>query len=77
MGEPTAALAIAWVIAQRQHVLPIPGTKNVAHLSELLRGTQINLSAEDIARIEEILPVGWAHGDRYNAVQWQGPERYC
>ena len=77
MGEPTAALAIAWVMAQGKNVLPIPGTKNEAHLAELLRGTQIKLSAEDIARIEEILPVGWAHGDRYNAVQWLGPERYC
>ncbi|MHA6263756.1 aldo/keto reductase [Arenibacterium sp. CAU 1754] len=77
MGEPAAALAIAWVIAQGDHVLPIPGTRNTAHLSELVRGTEIDLSAEDIARIEKALPVGWAHGDRYNAAQWEGPERYC
>jgi aryl-alcohol dehydrogenase-like predicted oxidoreductase len=77
MGEPTAALAIAWVIAQGKHVLPIPGTKNTAHLSELVRGTQIDLSAEDLGRIEAILPVGWAHGDRYTSAQWEGPERYC
>ncbi len=77
MGEPTAAIAIAWLIAQGDHVLPIPGTKNTAHLSELVRGTQIDLGAEEMARIEEILPVGWAHGDRYTAAQWQGPERYC
>lgn len=77
LGEPTAAIAIAWVIAQGKHVLPIPGTKNTAHLSELLRGTQIDLDAGMRARIEEILPVGWAHGDRYTAAQWDGPERYC
>lgn len=77
MGEPTAALAIAWVIAQGTHVLPIPGTKDTSHLAELIRGTQITLSPEDIARIEAILPVGWAHGDRYNTAQWAGPERYC
>ena len=77
MGEPTAGLAIAWLIAQGDHVLPIPGTKNLAHLKELLRGMKIDLTAEDLARIEAVLPVGWAHGDRYNAAQWEGPERYC
>jgi aryl-alcohol dehydrogenase-like predicted oxidoreductase len=77
MGEPTAALAIAWLIAQGDHVLPIPGTKNLTHLSELVRGTELDLGAEDIARINEILPVGWAHGDRYTTEQWLGPERYC
>lgn len=75
MGEPAAALAIAWCIAKG--TLPIPGTKNTRHLKELLRGTEIGLTAEDIARIEAVLPVGWAHGDRYNAMQWEGPERYC
>ena len=76
MGCPAAALAIAWLIAQGSHVLPIPGTRNVDHLSELLRGTEIDLSTDDIARIEAVLPVGWAHGDRYSIVQWDGPERY-
>ena len=77
MGEPAAALAIAWLIAQGDHVIPIPGTKNTAHLAELVRGTEIDLSADDIARIEAVLPVGWAYGDRYNEAQWKGPERYC
>lgn len=77
MGEPTAALAIAWLIAQGDHVIPIPGTKSPAHLAELIRGTEITLTDADLVRIEKILPVGWAHGDRYNAAQWVGPERYC
>lgn len=77
MGSPAAALAIAWVMAQGPHVLPIPGTKNVAHLAELIQGTELTLTDDDIARIEAVLPVGWAHGDRYSAVQWEGPERYC
>lgn len=76
MGEPAAALAIAWLISRGEHVLPIPGTKDIAHLKELLRGMAISLVPEDIARIESVLPVGWAHGDRYNAEQWIGPERY-
>lgn len=77
MGEPTAALAIAWLIAQGDHVIPIPGTKDTSHLAELVRGAEMELSDEDIARIEAVLPVGWACGDRYNEDQWIGPERYC
>lgn len=77
MGEPAAALAIAWVVAQGEHVIPIPGTRNVAHFAELVRGLEIELSEADLAAIERILPVGWAHGDRYSEDQWKGPERYC
>lgn len=77
MGEPAAALANAWLLAQGEHVIPIPGTRSVGHLRECLRGGEIALSAGDIARIEAVLPVGWAHGDRYSVGQWVGPERYC
>jgi len=77
MGEPAAALAIAWLNAQGNHILPIPGTKDVRHLKELIRGAEISVSPEDVARIEQALPVGWAHGDRYTADQWVGPERFC
>ncbi len=77
MGVPAAGLAIAWLISRGEHVLPIPGTANPAHLAELVHGTAIELSADDLARIETVLPVGWAHGDRYSVAQWDGPERYC
>ena len=77
LGEPAAAVAIAWLIAQGDHVIPIPGTKSVDHLKELLRGTEIVLSSSDIEAINQVLPVGWAHGDRYSAAQWIGPEMYC
>lgn len=77
MGEPAAAVAIAWLLAQGEHVLPIPGTRHVAHFREAIRGAQLTLDAEDLARIAAVLPIGWAHGDRYDAVQWIGPERYC
>lgn len=77
MGEPAAALAVAWVMAQGDHVIPIPGTKSLPHLAELVRGTEIALSSDDLAAIERVLPVGWAHGDRYNEAQWKGPEKYC
>ena len=77
MGAPAAAVAIAWTLAQGDHVLPIPGTRSVAHFRELVRGTELTLTASDLAAIEAALPVGWAHGDRYDAPQWVGPERYC
>lgn len=76
MGVPAAGLAIAWLLAQGEHVIPIPGTRSVDHLNELAAGVDIDLSESDLAAIEEILPVGWCHGDRYTTGQWQGPERY-
>jgi len=77
MGVAAATLAIAWLVHGGTHVLPIPGTRKLAHLRELAAGGEMDLSPEDISRIEEILPIGWAHGDRYSAGQWLGPERYC
>ena len=74
---PAAALAIAWLLHQGPHVVPIPGTRSTGHLRELAAGAALDLSAEDLARIETVLPVGWAHGDRYSATQWTGPERYA
>ena len=77
MGTSAAALAIAWLLSRGPGVIPIPGTRSVAHLGELAAGTELTLSADDLARIDAILPVGWAHGDRYAPAQWVGPERYC
>jgi aryl-alcohol dehydrogenase-like predicted oxidoreductase len=58
-------------------VLAIPGTRSTAHLKELAAGAALKLTEADLARIEQTLPVGWAHGDRYSDAQWIGPERYC
>ncbi|WGW05453.1 aldo/keto reductase [Tropicibacter oceani] len=77
MGLPAAGLAIAWCLAKGDHILPIPGTRSVSHFHELVAGANATLTADDIARIETVLPVGWAHGDRYSDEQWNGPERYC
>jgi len=76
MGTSAAALAIAWLLSRSPQVIPIPGTRSVAHLRELARGAELALSADDLGRIDTILPVGWAHGDRYSPAQWIGPERY-
>jgi len=77
MGISTAGLAMAWLLAQGDHVIPIPGTRSVSHFKECLEGANRSLTGEDLAAIEAILPIGWAHGDRYNADQWVGPEKYC
>lgn len=76
MGVPAAALAIAWLRTRGEGVIPIPGTRSVEHLRELAVGADLALTAGDLARIEEVLPVGWAHGDRYTDAQWMGVARY-
>ena len=76
-GVSTAAVAIAWLLHQDEHIIPIPGTRSVSHFKELVTGASLTLSSEDILRIEKLLPLGWAHGDRYSDDQWVGPERYC
>ncbi|MFK7765423.1 MAG: aldo/keto reductase [Roseobacter sp.] len=77
MGTTAAGLANAWLLTRGAHVIPIPGTRSVAHLRECIAGAELTLSAADLERIEAVLPVGWAHGDRYSDAQWIGPERYC
>ena len=77
MGTSAAALSIAWLLHQGDHVIPIPGTRSVGHFRELVAGADLSLSQGDLDRIESVLPIGWAHGDRYSRGQWSGPERYC
>ncbi len=71
------AVLNAWLLSRGPHVIPIPGTRSVDHLRECILGAALTLTAEDLERIEAVLPVGWAHGDRYSDAQWAGPERYC
>lgn len=77
MGTSAAALANAWLLTRGPHVIPIPGSRSVEHFKECVAGAELTLSETDLARIEEVLPVGWAYGDRYSDEQWHGPERYC
>lgn len=77
MGTTAASLANAWLLSRGPHVIPIPGTRSVDHLRECASGAALTLTETDLQRIEAVLPVGWAHGDRYSAEQWHGPERYC
>jgi aryl-alcohol dehydrogenase-like predicted oxidoreductase len=58
-------LALAWLLRQGDDIVPIPGTKRVHYVEENLAATEIELSVEDMARIEEAAPRGAAAGERY------------
>ncbi len=76
-GWSTAALACAWVLAQADHIVTIPGTRTGEHLTELCTATTIELNDNQLDEIEQILPVGFAHGYRYSPAQVVGTEQYC
>jgi aryl-alcohol dehydrogenase-like predicted oxidoreductase len=58
-------LALAWVLAQGEDLVPIPGTKRIRYLEENVAAAGVELSEEDLARINEAAPRGSAAGDRY------------
>ena len=62
----TAQLALAWVLAQGEDVVPIPGTKHVKSLDENIGALEVQLSDADLRRLDEILPPGAAAGERYH-----------
>ena len=59
-------LALAWVLAQGEDIVPIFGTKRRAYLEENLKALEIELTAEDLKRINEIAPRGVAARARYS-----------
>jgi aryl-alcohol dehydrogenase-like predicted oxidoreductase len=58
-------LALAWVLAQGDDIVPIPGTKRRSYLEENVEATEISLSASELEAIDEAAPRGAASGDRY------------
>ena len=58
-------LALAWVLAQGDDVVPIFGTTRRKYLEENLRALEVNLTVGDLQRIEEISPRGAVAGERY------------
>ena len=65
-GCTTAQLALAWVLAQGDDIVPIPGTKHVRYLDENIGALEVKLTDEDLRRLDEILPPGAAAGQRYH-----------
>jgi aryl-alcohol dehydrogenase-like predicted oxidoreductase len=64
-GCSPAQLALAWVLAQGEDVMPIPGTKRRAYLEENLGALELELTPADLARLDRIAPPGIAAGERY------------
>jgi len=65
-GCTAAQLALAWVLAQGEDIVPIPGTKHVRYLDENIAALDVRLSDDDLRRLDDILPPGAAAGTRYH-----------
>jgi aryl-alcohol dehydrogenase-like predicted oxidoreductase len=63
-GGTVAQLALAWLLAQGENIVPIPGTRSPKRLEENVAAVDFALSADDLVRIDEILPTG-GFGARY------------
>ncbi len=58
-------LALAWLLAQGEDIIPIPGTKRRKYLEENVAALDVKLSSDDLRRLEEVAPKGAASGQRY------------
>ena len=68
-GCTPAQLALAWMLTRDEKVIAIPGTRSIERLEENLAAVNVELSAEDLRRIDGALPHGAAAGERYPAAQ--------
>jgi len=64
-GVSAAQLALAWVLAQGDDLVPIPGTRRIATLEDNVAAVDLSLTPDDLARIEAVFPKGAASGHRY------------
>ncbi len=65
LGVTPGQLALAWVLHQGDDIVPIPGTKRRTYLRENVAAEELELSAEDLERLDEAAPRGFTAGDRY------------
>ncbi|NNH71390.1 hypothetical protein HLB23_16215 [Nocardia uniformis] len=68
-GVTVSQLALAWTLAQRDYIVPIPGSRNPDRVAQNVAASDIALTAEDLARIAAIAPVG-GHGGRGTPSPW-------
>ena len=64
-GCTAAQLALAWLLAQGDDIIPIPGTRRISRLEENLGALKVPLSTDDLLRIHQAMPPGAAQGTRY------------
>jgi aryl-alcohol dehydrogenase-like predicted oxidoreductase len=74
-GCTAAQLALAWVLAQGDDIVPITGTRRRVHLEQNVAALDIRLSAPDLERLDRILPRGAAAGERYPAAHMKALNR--
>ena len=72
-GATPAQIALAWVLAQKPWIVPIPGTTKLHRIEENIAAASVELSGGDVREIEEALPA--AIGDRYSPAQQQMIDR--
>ncbi len=60
-----AQLALAWLLAQGDDIVPIPGTAHIGHLEQNIAAAALTLTAEEVASIRDAFPPGAAAGPRY------------
>jgi aryl-alcohol dehydrogenase-like predicted oxidoreductase len=65
-GCKASQLALAWVLAQGEDIVPIPGTKRRKYLEENVGALDVDLTEEDLRRLDEVAPRGVAAGQRYS-----------
>src|SRR5829696_864391 len=66
-----AQLALAWLLAQKPLIVPIPGTRNPDHLAENLKAVDVRLTAADLRELDAAFSTVTMHGGRMNAEQMQ------
>ena len=74
-GITPGQLALAWLLAQGNDIVPIPGTKRREYLEENARAAGVTLTEDDLASIEEAMPRGSAAGERYGEEQMRAVGR--
>jgi aryl-alcohol dehydrogenase-like predicted oxidoreductase len=74
-GVTPGQLALAWLLAQGEDIVPIPGTKRRKYLEENAGAADVALTQEDLRRIEEAMPRGSAAGERYTEEQMRAVGR--
>ena len=75
VGCTSAQLALAWLLHQGDDVVPIPGTKRVRYVEENAEAADIELTEDQLARIDEAVPVGASQGERYAPAGMKNVER--
>jgi aryl-alcohol dehydrogenase-like predicted oxidoreductase len=70
-GVTPAQLALAWVLAQGENIVPIPGTSSAQRLEENARSLEVVLTTDDVNRLERAAPKGAVVGDRYESATMQ------